>query len=115
MRQQIGLDTGLSDMMQLDVPQRDGELTDYRKARRRAWMEEYREEGREEGRQEELRINLELLVQATTCRFGPHIGQRLANVWPDADYGTRFEQVLEVILNAVDGKELLRRLDDNFG
>ena len=117
-RQRIGLDMGVSDMAQVNALQGDGELSDYVEARRRAWMEGYREEGRQEGRregrEEELRISQQLLAQVATRRFGPQIGQRLANVLTDADDRARFEQVLELILDSADGKELLRGLDEKF-
>ena len=111
MRQQIGLDTGLSDMAQQDVPQRDGKLTDYREARRRAWMEEYREERREEGRQEGLQVTRHLLTRQAALRFDPQIGQRLAKEVADVDDVARFEQIGVLILDSADGNELLRRLD----
>ena len=119
-RQRIGLHMGVSDMAQVNALQGDGELSDYVEARRRAWMEGYREEGREEGRQEgrregreeEMRNSQQLLALVATRRFGPQIGQRLANVLTDAD--DRLEQVLELILDSADGKELLRGLDEKF-
>ena len=105
-------------MAQVNALQGDGELSDYVEARRRAWMEEYREErreeGRQEGREEELRNNQQLLAQVATRRFGPQVGQRLAKVLTDADDRVRFEQVVELIVDSADGKELLRGLDDKF-
>ena len=119
----IGLDTGLSDMTQVNVPQKEGDLTDYREARRRAWMEEYREErreerrqegfqeGRQEGLQEGLQVGRNFLTRQAARRFGPQTGQRLAEVLADAHDLSRFEQVGDLILDSADGDELLRGLN----
>lgn len=114
-RQRIGLDMGLSDMTQVNALQKEGDLTDYIEARRRAWMQDYheerREEGRQEGREEGLQNNRHLLVRLASNRFGLQTGQRLAEVLADFDDLSRFEQVSDLILDSADGNELLRRLD----
>lgn len=110
-RQRIGLDMGVSDMAQVDALQAEGELEDYMEARRRAWMEEYREERRQERRDEVFRDSRLLLAGLATRRFGPQVGQRLAELETDVDDQARFEMVCRLILDSANGDELLRSLD----
>lgn len=110
-RQRIGFDMGVSDMAQVDALQADGELEDYMEARQRAWMEEYREERRQERRDEVFRDSRLLLAGLATRRFGPQVGQRLAELVTDVDDQARFELVCRLILDSANGDELLRNLD----
>ena len=104
-RQRIEFDMGVSDMAQVEAQQSDGDVEEYKEARRRAWMEEYWEERREEAREERRREAREencrtirrVLAGLATRRFGPQVGRRLAEVLADAEDVAHFARVSELI------------------